>query len=177
MQVTADDLGGRHGSGLQCAAYCTGRMDGGVAFCFGRLFFLADNFRKKLKDSQIQMLFRNNDERLRRVFMWAARRDCGPGGSAHSIDIKEFGMLLRSGKVIDQMFTNVRVCHVFIQANYEEDGGDWQDWDWEMEFSEFLEALARIAVLKVSKADQLVDKIEIFLDVFYHNVKKYVEAA
>jgi hypothetical protein len=36
--------------------------------------------------------------------------------SHDSINLREFGLLMRHARVIDQLFTNMKVCHVFIQA-------------------------------------------------------------
>jgi hypothetical protein len=76
-----------------------------------------DNFRKQMKEFAIDNLFKRFGDRLLRIFEWAARRDNAPGMSHDSIDLREFGLLMRHARVIDQIFTNVKVCHVFIQAS------------------------------------------------------------
>jgi hypothetical protein len=97
---------------------------------------------------EVQVALARHRSYLTEIYRSFARGDIMSADTSDSLDVKEFGDILKAAKLIDRELTLLKACHIFIMANYEEESGVWDEWDWEMELDEFLEAMLRIADIK-----------------------------
>ena len=114
--------------------------------------FKPDNFRKAVvRNSSVQEVLRTVARPLSDLFERVSMLDKDDRGGRKSMNVKEFFLLLKQAEILDDSVTVVRASHIFMLANYEEDDLSWRDWDWDLNFEEFLDVLVRIFLTRTGQ--------------------------
>jgi len=88
------------------------------------------------------------------------RRQSQGSQPEQNMSIGDFFASMKDLKLFDTTLSVARLTHIFFKSNFEEDQGiGWDDWDWEMTFTEYSEALTRIAVVLVCRTFEDLDEL------------------
>lgn len=91
-----------------------------------------------------------------------------------TMNLKELFQLMKDCQQMDTKFSISKLASAFIAANACAEAGDdgtWNDWDWELSFEEFIEALVRIVDMKTKTHEGILsEKLEHFIQ---HSIAKY----
>ncbi|EKX47529.1 hypothetical protein GUITHDRAFT_152017 [Guillardia theta CCMP2712] len=122
---------------------------------------------------EIQKVFKKRSAQIRRVFLSYSQEDTEDleDGKDETMNLKELYQFMKDSQQMDSKFGISKLASCFVTANSvvagSSSGGDdgtWNDWDWELEYDEFLEVIVRIVDLKTKTAEgQLADKVDKFL--------------
>jgi hypothetical protein len=118
-------------------------------------------------------LTRHRDD-MRRCFEMLARADLDLSdtthASEHTMNVKEFFMFLKQADLLDHRLSVPRAIEVFMQCNFApEDTDGWTDWDWELTFDEFEQAVVRLAVIKLEGEHAGLGAVPRLVDMFVAN--------
>merc|ERR1719453_2539257 len=89
------------------------------------------------------------------MFRKKGREDASKGQT-----MGDFFMVLKDMGLVSTTLSVAKLTHIFFISNFEEDQETgWDDWEWEMSFDEFGEAIVRIAVLSAHPKAEDLDKL------------------
>jgi len=125
----------------------------------------ADIFGHKLFDPTVMHVFETHKAPLNKIFFTYAKADkntFNSGANDSTMNVREYLIMLRDCGVISPEFSIKQARLIFEQANYgaEADENDADNLETEVIFSEFKEAIARIADVIGPEESTLHDKIE-----------------
>jgi hypothetical protein len=69
----------------------------------------------------------------------------------HTVSMAEFFAFLRRQDLITAKLTVAKSVNIFMASSFTEGPDTWEEWKWEMQYDQFLEALCRLALLMVSR--------------------------
>eukprot|EP00899_Mesostigma_viride_P015806 jgi/Mesvir1/24226/Mv10937-RA.1 len=118
----------------------------------------ADLFRSQLSTEEVQTVFKEHRTKLIKVFKHFAANDKNDFDHNESMNVAEFTQLLRAGGLMDTNLTQLMVAKIFSGIQQDEAGGGDAEGGSdgggaggasEMVYSEFLEAIAAVAMFRV----------------------------
>ena len=69
----------------------------------------------------------------------------------HTVSMAEFFAFLRRQDLITAKLTVAKSVNIFMASSFTEGPDTWEEWKWEMQYDQFLEALCRLALLMASR--------------------------
>lgn len=128
-------------------------------------------FKKQMVNPDVQYICKAQEKKLKRVFTTYSQRNKNPSSRGKLIDIGDFEMLLKDKRLLDALFPHGRIKQLvtFVQQDGEiastASSINGVEGDCEFAFSEFVEALAAIAVYRHANPYlPLAKKLETFFE-------------
>lgn len=128
-------------------------------------------FKKQMVNPDVQYICKTQEKKLKRVFTTYSQRNKNPSSRGKLIDICDFEMLLKDKRLLDALFPHGRIKQLvaFVQQDGEiastASSINGLEGDCEFVFSEFVEALAAIAVYRHANPYlPLAKKLETFFE-------------
>jgi hypothetical protein len=116
--------------------------------------FTLDSFRSNvLQHPEVAPVLSRNGKLLEAVFLRCASRPTSMHADSIAIGLSDYFEFAKKIGILDQKLTIARLNYIYIISNFESDVTDWSDWDFDMDFREFCEAVARIAISRYSLED------------------------
>jgi hypothetical protein len=76
------------------------------------------------------------------------------------MNVTRFFAFMKEAALLDHHLSVPRALEVFMQCNFApEDADGWADWDWELEYMEFEEALTRLAIIKMKAEHSTLEQV------------------
>ena len=116
--------------------------------------FTLDSFRSNvLQHPEVAPVLSRNGKLLEAVFLRCASGPTSMHADSIAIGLSDYFEFAKKIGILDQKLTIARLNYIYIISNFESDVTDWSDWDFDMDFREFCEAVARIAISRYSLED------------------------
>jgi hypothetical protein len=134
---------------------------------YGRKFE-HDQFREKVyKNTIVQHVLSACRAELQQAFIQIALADLDVQTAsktrrpqADSMNVQRFFAFMKEAALLDHHLSVPRALEVFMQCNFApEDADGWADWDWELEYVEFEEALTRLALIKMKAEHSTLQQV------------------
>lgn len=109
-------------------------------------FFVDDHFRRRvLSQPLVRSLVCEYEPQLNTLFNAISTLEHDGADGEGRINVKEFvGIFARHVGWLGRHMSVPAALEVFLRANFELDNAkNWRDWDWDLEFAEFVEAVLR----------------------------------
>jgi len=118
-----------------------------------------------MNEVSVSKVIKKRDLLLRKIFTKYAEADKADLKQS-TMNLKELYALMKDCNQMDSKFSISKLATAFIAANSCSEVGDngtWNDWDWELEYEEYVEAIVRIVDMKTKTAEGVLsDKVEDF---------------
>ncbi|TMW62682.1 hypothetical protein Poli38472_005300 [Pythium oligandrum] len=129
-------------------------------------------FKKQMVHPDVQYVCKTQEKKLKRVFVAYSQKNKNPNSRGKLMDLNDFETLLKDRRLVDALFPYGKVKQLvsFVQQDGDLSamGGGGYDSDTEFVFTEFLEALAAIAVFRNANPYlPLAKKLEMFFDEYF----------
>jgi hypothetical protein len=115
-------------------------------FVRAQLFHL-DEFRSQLYDTEpVMKLKMKYEPQLTELFKWYLPKQMQRTQDMHGkcLNVTEFFIILKDSGWLGSKTSVAQSSRVFMESNYEvDDELGWHDWEWDMEYNEFVEAIFR----------------------------------
>lgn len=125
-------------------------------------------FKKQMIHPDVQHVCKVQEKKLKRIFTVYSQKNKNPGSRGKLMDVSDFEGLLKDRRLVDALFPFGRIKQLvaFVQQDGDTSGSiSGYDADSEFVFSEFVEALAAIAVYRNANPYlPLAKKLETFFD-------------
>ncbi|GLE00403.1 hypothetical protein PINS_up009160 [Pythium insidiosum] len=126
-------------------------------------------FKKLMVHPDVQYVCKAQEKRLKRVFASYSMKNKNPGSRGKLMDLSDFEALLKDKRLLDALFPHGRIKQLVAFVQQDGDlaamGGNGFDSETEFVFSEFVEALAAIAVFRnANPYVPLAKKLEAFFE-------------
>lgn len=125
-------------------------------------------FKKQMIHPDVQHVCKTQEKKLKRIFTVYSQKNKNPGSRGKLMDLGDFEGLLKDRRLVDALFPYGRIKQLvsFVQQDGDMGiGGGGYDGESEFVFSEFVEALAAIAVYRNANPYlPLAKKLETFFE-------------
>uniref|UniRef100_K3WMP1 Calponin-homology (CH) domain-containing protein n=1 Tax=Globisporangium ultimum (strain ATCC 200006 / CBS 805.95 / DAOM BR144) TaxID=431595 RepID=K3WMP1_GLOUD len=127
-------------------------------------------FKKQMIHPDVQHVCKAQEKKLKRIFTVYSQKNKNPGSRGKLMDLSDFEGLLKDRRLVDALFPYGRIKQLvsFVQQDGDMSGAagiNGYDTESEFVFSEFVEALAAIAVYRNANPYlPLAKKLETFFD-------------
>ena len=128
-----------------------------------------------MNDTSVAKVVKKHTKKLKQIFGKYSEADKmdGPQGM-ETMSLKELYAMMKDCAQMDSKFGIPKLASAFITANSVNEQGDdgtWNEWDWELDYEEFLEVIVRIVDMKTKTAEGVLsDKVDTFIGVLAKNL-------
>lgn len=122
-------------------------------------------FKKQLISPDVQHVCKAQEKKLKRIFAAYSQRNKNPQARGTILDVSDFEVFLKDRRLIDALFPHGKIKQLIAFVQQDGEAGTVYEGELDLVFSEFVEALAAIAVYRnANPYVAFAKKLDAFLD-------------